>query len=79
MNTRLEFEIVEAFQKTEYYKTVTKGLDVFPAFRDGYLAYAARPTECKSENSYSEEKKSVHDFLKIPKADGNTMHGMGFR
>ena len=38
ITTACEIAIFEAFQKTEAYKTVTKGADVYPYFKKGFIA-----------------------------------------
>lgn len=70
-NPQLEFEIFEAFQKTEAYKTITKGKDVFPFFRMGFMACYYRPTQVMEGKNDGPTR--------IPELPGNSIHLTGFR
>lgn len=78
VSTRLEFEIMEAFQKTDAYKTVTKGLDVFAHFRAGYLAHALRPIEVGA-NPGDKHPSAASGKTPCPVLEGSSLPLMGFR
>lgn len=55
-----EIAIFEAFQKTEAYKTVTKGADVLPYFKLGFLA-ALKDQENPLGSYFKEEKTPLQE------------------
>lgn len=63
ITTGLEIAIFEAFQKTEAYKTVIKGADVLPYFRQGFIAGVEDMQNPLGEYDPNEKKPPLKEIM----------------